>query len=549
MAKRAHAYPQVDPGAAALVDAPVASVPRGARVGEALRLARRRQAVAVSADGRAWILRDDLARAARLGLDELPAAMLARPVPAVESRVSEIAVRRHLASGAPVVIVRDGRRGALGAIGAVAATTFTSSSPRFPERLSAFARDALTALGPVAREQKAAAFLVGGVVRDALRSPGPLATRDLDVVVEGDGIAVARALAGALGVGTGGLTEHARFLTASLTSPQQARVDIATARSERYETPGALPRVMPASIGEDLGRRDFTINAMAVELASEGYGVLDPFGGRAALAQRRIAVLHPLSFVEDPTRLFRAARYAARLGFTLDAWTARAVGLALRLAPYAALSGQRLATELALIVGDQRPDVALRQLGTAGVFRLLAADHRFSDATAERVRRLPAALAWCRAHGVTPTAIETAAVVVLFGQPPAVIRAALDRLVITGEPRARIERALARRVTPAAAGTRASDRARPWWGLDDLEILVTWLGGGAARRDIEWFVETARTARPALGGDDVVAAGVAPGPRVAEALRALRDARLDRRVTDRDSEVLFVQGFVSRKEG
>jgi len=148
MAKRAHAYPQVDPGAAALVDAPVASVPRGARVGEALRLARRRQAVAVSADGRAWILRDDLARAARLGLDELPAAMLARPVPAVESRVSEIVVRRHLASGAPVVIVRDGRRGALGAIGAVAATTFTSSSPRFPERLSAFARDALTALGP-----------------------------------------------------------------------------------------------------------------------------------------------------------------------------------------------------------------------------------------------------------------------------------------------------------------------------------------------------------------------------------------------------------------
>src|SRR2546426_10099274 len=121
MAKRAHAYPQVDPGAAALVDAPVASVPRGARVGDALRLARRRQAVAVSADGRAWILRDDLARAARLGLDDLPAAMLARSVPAVESRVSEIAVRRHLASGAPVVIVRDGRRGALGAIGAVAA--------------------------------------------------------------------------------------------------------------------------------------------------------------------------------------------------------------------------------------------------------------------------------------------------------------------------------------------------------------------------------------------------------------------------------------------
>jgi tRNA nucleotidyltransferase (CCA-adding enzyme) len=549
MAKRAHAYPQVDPGAAALVDAPVASVPRRARVGDALRLARRRQAAAVSADGRAFILRDDLARAARLGLDELPAAMLTRPVPVVESRTSEIAVRQHLAAGAPVVIVRDGRRGALGSIGATVATAVTSLSARFPERLGAFAREALLALGPVAREQKAAAYLVGGVVRDALRTPGPLAARDLDVVVEGDGLAVARALATAVGVGMSGLTEHARFLTASLASPPHGRVDIATARSERYETPGALPRVIPASIGEDLGRRDFTINAMAVELASGGYGILDPFGGRAALARRRITVLHPLSFVEDPTRLFRAARYAARLGFTLDAWTMRAVGLALRLAPYAALSGQRLSGELALIAADQRPDVALRQLGTAGVYRLLAADYRFTNAVAERARRLPAALAWGRAHGVAPSAIEAAAVVVLRGQPSTVIRSALDRLVITGEPRARIERALTRRVRPAPAGTRASDRARPWWGLSDLEILTTWLAGGAARRDVEWFMETARTARPALGGDDIVAAGVAPGPRVAEALRALRDARLDRRVTDRDSEVLFMQDFVSPKEG
>src|SRR5262249_61701628 len=133
-ARGAPAYPQVGPGAAALVDARVASVPRGARVGDALRRARRRQAVAVSADGRAWILRDDLARAARLGLDDLPAAMLARPVPAVESRVSEIAVRRHLAAGAPVVIVRDGRRRALGALGAVAGPTLPGSPPKVPQR-------------------------------------------------------------------------------------------------------------------------------------------------------------------------------------------------------------------------------------------------------------------------------------------------------------------------------------------------------------------------------------------------------------------------------
>jgi len=549
MAKRAHAYPQVDPGAAALVDAPVATIPRRARVGDALGLARRRQAAAVSADGRVWILRDDLARAARLGLGELPASALARPVPVVESRAGEIAVRRRLAAGAPVVIVRDGRRGALGAISAATAAPTTSLPARFPERLDGFAREALAKLPPVASEQKAVAFLVGGVVRDALLTRGPLATRDLDIVVEGDGLAVARALAAAVGVATGGLVEHSRFLTASLTAPDHGRVDIATARSERYETPGALPRVMPASIGEDLSRRDFTINAMAVELGSGGFGVLDPFGGRAALARRRLTILHPLSFVEDPTRIFRAARYAARLGFTLDAWTARAVGLALRLAPYAALSGQRLAAELVLIVGDQRPDVALRHLGSAGVFRLLAPDHRFTRAIAERARRLPAALVWCHAHALTPSPIEVAAVIVLSGQSATVTRAALDRLVITGEPRARLERALTRPMVPAKSGTRASDRARLFRGLSDVELLATWLTGGAARRDVEWLVGTARSVRPKLGGDDIVALGVAPGPRVADALRKLRDARLDGRLTDHDSEVAFVQDFLSREEG
>ena len=549
MAKRAHAYPQVDPGAAALVDTPVAIIPRRARVSDALGLARRRQASAVSSDRRVWILRDDLARAARLGLGELPASALARPVPLVDARAGEIAVRRRLADGAPVVIVREGRRGVLGAISAVAASPTTSLPSKFAERLDDFARAALAKLGPVASEQRAAAFLVGGVVRDALLTRGSAATRDLDVVVEGDGLAVARALATALGLAAGGLVEHSRFLTASLASPDHGHVDIATARSERYETPGALPRVMPASIGEDLSRRDFTINAMAVELASGGLAVLDPFGGRAALARRHVTILHPLSFAEDPTRIFRAARYAARLGFSLDAWTVRALGLALRLAPYVALSGQRLAAELALIAGDQCPDVALRDLGSMGAFRLFTPDYRFTGAIAERARRLPAALAWCRAHALAPSPLEVAAMIVLSGQSATVVRGALDRLVITGEPRTRIERALTRPVVLAKRGAPASDRARPLRGLSDVELLALWLAGGNARRDAEWLVGTARWVRPALGGDDIVALGVAPGPRVADALRALRDARLDGRLTDHDSEVTFVQDFLSREEG
>src|SRR5262249_56069710 len=118
--------------------------------------------------------------------------------------------------------------------------------------------------------------------------------------------------------------------------------------AEGDEGPGAVPRVLPAAIADDLKRRDFTVNAMAIELSSRDFGLIDPLGGRLDLARRRLRVLHPLSFVEDPTRIFRAARYAARLGLSLDAATIRAHALALRPAPSAPLSRQRTAAHLPL---------------------------------------------------------------------------------------------------------------------------------------------------------------------------------------------------------
>src|SRR5438874_9049582 len=127
---------------------------------------------------------------------------------------------------------------------------------------------------------------------------------------------------------------------------------------------------MPASIFQDLRRRDFTVNAMAVELASGSFGLLDRSGGRADLAARRLRILHPASFVEDPTRIFRAARYAARLGLRPDAWTTRCQTWALSLAPYPALSGARILAELAHLLREARPEAPLVRLGVAGAYRL-----------------------------------------------------------------------------------------------------------------------------------------------------------------------------------
>src|SRR5262249_37651307 len=154
----------------------------------------------------------------------------------------------------------------------------TSLGPSFPARLGPAAGVALAAVAETARDQQMPAFVVGGVVRDALLARASATTRDLDVVVEGDGLRFAPALAAAVGVGRAAIRRQDRFRTASVVAPTGTRVDVATARAERYDRPAALPRVIPASIGEDLGRRDFTINAMAVELASGAFGVLDAFG-------------------------------------------------------------------------------------------------------------------------------------------------------------------------------------------------------------------------------------------------------------------------------
>ncbi|MBI1733791.1 MAG: CCA tRNA nucleotidyltransferase [Candidatus Rokubacteria bacterium] len=545
MPRRAHVYPQVEPGAGALVDARVVAVERTATVGAALALARKRDAGVIAVGGGA-ALRADLARADELGLAALRAAELARPVPIVGARTPEVRVRRALAAGAPAVLVTDGRV-PVGA--AMTPPDLPAVGPMLERQLPPAVADLLSAAAALAEEQRATAWLVGGVVRDLLRGDA-VAGHDVDIVVEGDGHRLARAL----GERTGGtVVLHERFLTASVEVAGVGTVDVITARSERYERPGALPRVMPAGIRHDLERRDFTVNAMAVALARDRR-LVDPHGGRADLARRRLTILHPLSFVEDPTRMFRAARYAARLGFTLDAWTARCQQLALRLAPYPALSGPRIVAELDRILRDAHPEQALARLGRAGAFRLLDPRHRFTAATARRVAARPETLRWLADARIAAAPIDVLLVTLVADQPRAVAHASLVRLGLSGEPLARLERALdAAQALPAAlAGdARPSARARRLRGRSAIELAwIALAGGDAGRRAVTEYATRTAAIAPALGGDDVIALGVPRGPEVAEVLDALRDARLDDDVRDRDGEAAYVREWVrTREEG
>jgi tRNA nucleotidyltransferase (CCA-adding enzyme) len=544
MAKRAHVYPQAAFTASDLADVAVAAAPAAVPVADALALARKRDCGVVAA-GAATVLRDDLVRATSLGLGALRAAEIARTVPAVDAHASEATVRRLLATGAPLVVVR-GPRGAAAAVSgrlAGARLADASAAGRVVRGLPADVRDLLETIGRIAEEQDGRAYLVGGLVRDLWRGATP-DRRDLDVVIEGDGLAVARGLARALG---GSLVEHRRFLTASVETPRLGRIDVATSRSERYESPGALPRVLPAGIGEDLKRRDFTVNAMAIELSSREFGLIDPLGGRLDLARRRLRVLHPLSYVEDPTRIFRAARYATRLGLAPDRATIRAQALALRLVPYAALSGQRVAAELELILGEPQAGAILLRLGRSGAFRLLDPGYRLTAAGRRRLGALPEALDWARRRGLDVDAAALAALALADGRPAAA--ALFTRLGFAGAPLAVLARAhagagaLAARLAGAGA---PSERARELRGAASLELAWLWLAGdGEVRAIVDWFAGVDPRV-VSLSGDDVVALGVPRGPAVARVLAEMRDARLDGRLASRAMEEAHVRAWIAK---
>ena len=556
MARRGHAYPQVEPRAADVMDRRVVKVPGSMTVRKALDVALAARARVVT-DLRAAARREELERAAAWGFGTWRWRDVADvDVPSVTAGTGEIAVRRLLQSGAAAVLVREGRR----AVGVVEASprrgmSISSIIARL-DRLHGAEGDArlwvLRTAGKLAEGQGQAVHAVGGFVRDLLLARAAPHLPDLDLVVEGDGIAFSRRLAEETG---GHLVVHAAFGTASLeggTTPDGTRigrVDIATARRERYGMPGALPQVSPASIDEDLGRRDFSVNAMSVALAPSAWGrLLDPFGGQRDLTARRLRVLHPLSFVEDPTRIWRGARYAARLGLKPDATFSRALALALRVGQFPALSGQRLQAELDLVMAEPDPWGPLGLLLRWGALRIWHPGIRVTRRSRGRVRAARRFAAWAQGAGVTVEAAGLALVALLFDQSRATAERCLRRLAVAGVAAARLDavtaRSLARRLG-AQVQRRPSQVAEILRAAPEAALFGAWLcGGRRARGRIEWFLGQGRGARPLSSGADVVAAGVPRGPRVAHVLALLRDLRLDGRVRTKDDERAAVADWI-----
>jgi tRNA nucleotidyltransferase (CCA-adding enzyme) len=332
-------------------------------------------------------------------------------------------------------------------------------------------------------------YVVGGAVRDLLAGLG---RADLDVVVEGD----AAALAARLGAEP---REHERFATAKVEF-EGHEVDIASARSESYPHPGSLPVVSPAAAIEvDLGRRDFSVNAMAIPLTGEPR-LIDPHGGRADLEAGLLRVLHRESFADDPTRAIRAARYAARLGLELEPETEAL----LRAAQLDTVSADRRRAELLRLAGEAtapRGFALLREWG-------LLASRGGEDDLVERVADLAAAPPW--AERLAPA-----------DRARALLAAALGP---AGRER---ELAAARPQRPS----RAVELAR---GYDSVELVLARALGAAW---LEQYLEEWSAVTLAIDGADLIAAGVPQGPALGRGLAVALHAKLDGEISSRDQEL------------
>jgi len=572
MAKPGHVYPQVEPGIAALMDPRVLTCAPGVPVGRALARARAAGAtVVILGPGRAARV-SELARAAAWGFDRRPVRDVAwRDLPSVGADASEIDARRRLLAGASLVLVRRRSRvigaidrdradltppesslltllehpgesptqrvvrrwGSAGAISGPPQVKMSAGAISGPPQLNDARLWLLRVAGKIGEGLGAPAYAVGGFVRDLLTGALP---PDVDLVVEGDGVAFARRLAEELG---GTVLVHRSFGTASIEggrAPAGAgldgvalgRVDVASARRERYSTAGALPEVEPTDLLEDLRRRDFSVNAMALVLAPDRFGrLLDPLGGQADVRRRRLRVLHPLSFVEDPTRVFRAARYASRLGFRPDAATLVAIRLAVERPGYVALSGQRLWREIELAAAEPRARLVFERLvrwKATSLWNIGGATTRHL-AEAERLGH------WARSAGVAVDPAELIFLALTLGRPAEAVEQSLDRLALAGEPRARLEAgalagSLARRLEagrlPPSAVSELLEAAP-----EAAALAALLRGGPRARRRIQWYLAQGRAVRPRLTGRDLLALGVPSGPRVGAALGMLRRHRLD----------------------
>lgn len=436
------------------------------------------------------------------------------------------------------------------------------------ERLPSDIYEFLKIAGRVADELNFGAYLVGGCVRDLLRGEENL---DIDIVVEGDGIVFAKKLGEKIGAK---VTTHERFGTAQVIISQESKVksqklekgqqvktqdsrlkiDIATARTEYYESPAALPKVEMSSIKKDLYRRDFTINTLAVKLNKKDFGILiDFFGGQRDLKDKVIRVLHNLSFIEDPTRAFRAIRFAERFGFKLTKHTENLIKSAIRMNIFERLSGTRLYDELMLTFNETSPIKALKRLGDYDLLKVIHPKLSFSSDLEALLQSVHDTITWFELLFLKEKYDKGMLYIMalLYKLSKEEREFALTRLSVTIRLRDKILKGL-------EAAQEILKRIKPDNAVEiyhllrdhDIEFILFSMAlthDNEKKKAISQFLLELRNVRPLLGGNDLKNLGITPGPEYSEILNRILDEKLMKRLHTKDEEIEFVKHFFIKR--
>jgi len=420
------------------------------------------------------------------------------------------------------------------------------------KRLDEERRLALRRLGEVADELGLPVYAVGGFVRDLLLGIDNL---DIDITVEGDGIFFAERFAEHYPCR---VRSHQKFGTAVLVFPDGGKIDVASTRLEYYESPGALPTVERASLRHDLYRRDFTINTLALCINSEKFGRLtDHFGGQQDIQERTVRVLHNLSFVEDPTRVFRAIRFEQRLGFHIAPHTEKLIRSAVRMHLLDKLGGERLFSELVQILREKEPLAAIGRMSVLGLLPFIHPTLKLVPATERVLREAGQVMAWFRLLYLDdPCEQWQVYLLALFeGLKQDEFADACRRLAVPGRfasqlhsQRSQVHKTLdaVKRRLKHSSAVRNSELFA-WFNSFSLEMLLylaARASGEQIRRFVSIYLTRLRGITPLLGGDDLRELGLPPGPVFGRIKQRLLQARLDGEVQSREDELALARSLM-----
>jgi len=419
------------------------------------------------------------------------------------------------------------------------------------ERVLPEVRETLKIVGEVADEAGFPVYLVGGIVRDLFLRVMNL---DIDIVVEGDGITFAGMLVKKLG---GRMKTHQKFGTAVVVLPKGLKLDIATARLEYYESPAAMPTVELSSIKKDLYRRDFTINTLAVRLNRKHFGeLIDFFGGLRDIKEKTIRILHNLSFIEDPTRVFRAIRFEQRFDFQISKHTLNLIKTSVNMKLFNRLSGERIYAELILMFSEAEPLKALTRMAGLDLLKFIHPGIRITTDVEKLCIGIGETLTWFRLLYLDIT-IERWFLYflgLLDRLKDEAVEETLERLAVPRKVRDRVRTARAgcRDVlyefyrTPDLAPSGVYDLLRPLEG-ETVLLMMAKAKQEAAKKYVSLYLTRLRNVKVTLSGDDLKNMSIPPGPRYKKILSRLLDAKLDGKVKNREDEIEFVRKMSSAR--